>query len=453
MARRAPPGYGRNRRLPIGVKLWAAVVAANVIGAAVAVFATAAIRAVPETDGTETALRVAYFGSMLVVGLVDALWLDEAAFKGAFRITHLGGKTADIARRQGDVGAMAVTLQRSTMTFPLSVVAFTVGTYFLFNLVNHDFDRYDKWVGRHVSALRGDDPESMPRRFDAIDALSLRREKEVMPHLLRALSREDEVAGWAAWAIGRHRDVEQTRGLIRPLVAASRRGDAALRREALLALGRLQHRGMAGDLQAELTAELDAGGDVDARLVWALGYVQDLSSVPVLERALYHRDEDLARLAAWALAQHRDQRGGRSVVAVLESRLPSAGVPVRCAIVHALGITADEASNPAVIAAYEASTPSERETICASLPVRLRPDRAGDRQDLLMPTDTLVIKIFETMGQMRASSPEIRAQVEPWLERVIADEGLTNITRESAMSLLDGIRTGRDDAAAARADG
>lgn len=443
---KSPAGYGRNRRMPTGAKLWMAVVVANVVGLATAVFAANAIRAVPASETTESILRFTYWSMILVVALAEALWLDEVLFKGAFRITHLKGKSADHARRKGDVSTMAATLQRSTATFPFSVLVCSIVTYILFNVVNHDFNHYDKWVGQHVSALRGTDEPSMQRRLDAIDALSVRREREVMPHLMTALEREDEVAAWAAWAIGRHRDVKQTRPLVRPLVAAYRRGDPALSREAMLSLGRLQHRTFAPNIQEALAAELDAGDEVDVRLVWALGYLQHTSSFEVLERALYHRDDLVARTAAWAIAQHRDQRGGREAVSLLESRLPAAPFLVKCAIVHSLGITADEASNIALMHAFEAMSVEDRFAICPALEIYARPDGAGDRQDLLMPGETYAMKTLEAMGQMRATTPEIRSQIEPFIQRVIDDESNTLATREAAGSLLEGIQTQRDDA-------
>jgi hypothetical protein len=436
--------------MPTSAKLWLAVVVANVVGMTVAVFSTAAIRAVPETAGAESALRFAYYGMMLVVALVEGLWLDELLFKGAFRITHLRGKSADVARKQGDLDTLAASVQRSTFTFPMSVLVCAVFTYMAFNVVNHDFDHYDKWVGKHVSALRGSDEASMQRRFDAIDALSVRREKEVLPHLLEALEREDAVAGWAAWAIGRHRDVKQIRPLIRPLVAASRRGDPGLEREAILALARLQHRTVAGDLQQMLEAELDAGGEVDLRLIWAMGYIQHTSSFDVLERALYHSDVSVARVAAWSISQHRDQRGGRRAVDLLEARLPAAPFLLKCAIVHSLGITADERSNLALVHAWSTVPEADRFEICPAQHVFARPDGQGDRQDLLMPTETYAMKTLESMGSMRATQPEIRAEVEPFLEGVIADQANTQATREAAQSLLDGIREQRDDLAGPR---
>ena len=100
----------------------------------------AAIRAVPESAGVESALRFAYYAMMLVVAVVEALWLDELLFKGAFRITHLRGKSADVARKQGDFQTLAASVQRSSFTFPSSVLVCAIFTYIAFNVVNHDFD-------------------------------------------------------------------------------------------------------------------------------------------------------------------------------------------------------------------------------------------------------------------------------------------------------------------------
>lgn len=438
----APQGYGRNKRMPTAIKLWFAVVLANVAGLVVAVFAAAALRAVPETDGTETALRVLYYGSMFAVALVDALWLDEVLFKGSFRRTHLS-----FGKSKTDDETLAASIQRSDVTFPFSAVVFGCLTYLFFNVANHDFDRYYDLVGRHVSALRGTDDGKLPRRIEAIESLSLRRDREVLPVLFDALERDDAVARWAAWAIGRHTDIERRRRMVEPLVAASQRGDAELEREAIIALGRLQHRPTAARLATTLTKQLDADESIDHRLVWALGYVQQTESIPVLARVLYHRDETAARLAAWAIAQHRDQRDGRQGVKLLEERLPAAPFLVQCAIVHSLGILSDEASNPALVHAYQALPAADRAKLCPALSLFVAPDRERDRQDLLMPRETYAMKTLQSMGQMRATSPEIRAVVEPWLVGVTGDDEASVATREAAGSLLTGIRQGRDDSA------
>ena len=446
---KAPAGYGRNKRLPTAIKLWFAVVVTNVAGLVAAVFVAAAIRAVPETDGMETGLRVLYYGSMFVVAIVDALWLDEALFKGGFRRTHLSSNK-DAKNR--DIESMAASIQRSDVTFPFSAVVCGCVTYLFFNIANHEFDRYYDLVGKHVSALRGYDDARMSRRVDAIAALSIRREVEVLPVLFEALQRDDEVATWAAWAIGRHTDIKRRRRMVEPLVAASRRDDATLMREAIIALGRLQHRPTAKRLRAELERELDSGRDIDRRLVWALGYVQQTSSLDVLERTLYHQDPLVARLASWAIAQHRDQRDGRQGVSLLENRLLAAPFFVKCAIVHSLGIMSDESSNSVLMLAYNNASAEERGRLCASESLFVAPDGKQDRQDLLMPRETYAMKTLQSMGQMRATAPEVRRQVEPWLVGVSGDDEASLATREAAGSLLSGIRQGRDDSIGLNAD-
>ena len=112
-----PPGVGRNRRHRTAMKLWLAVVVANVLGLFVAVYAAAAIRSVPRTEGLETAWQALYYGMIFLVGLIDALWLDEVLFHGAFRRTHIQGRRARSDDSPADVIA---TLQRSNVSFPFS---------------------------------------------------------------------------------------------------------------------------------------------------------------------------------------------------------------------------------------------------------------------------------------------------------------------------------------------
>jgi hypothetical protein len=390
-------------------------------------------------------LRVGYFAAMIAVAAVEALLVDEIFMNGAFRLTVLKGKSARFSRSSEDPKTMAASMQRTTATFPLVLLICGVLTYLLFNLVNNDFDVYYRRVGKHVSALRGDDQESTQRRLDAIAELSIRREPEILPVLRQQLERGGEVGAWAAWAIGRHYDLPRRRPLYPPLVAASRGTDPKIRREALVALGRLQHRAMAGPIQTEIRAQLDANEPIDPRLLFGLGAIQHMSSVPLLERVLHGGDEEAQRMAGWALAQHRDQRGGRAVVGIIEDRLPTASPLVRCAITHSLGILADETSNLALMRAYDETSHELRYTVCPTICVHMRPDRQDDRVDLLMPQETFIMKVLKAMGQMRATTPAIRAEVEPWLEAMIADSETSPATREAAQNLLSGVQEGRDD--------
>jgi HEAT repeat protein len=438
-AKRPKPGIGRNRRTPTLFRLWVAVVIANLVGVGVAVLAAQAIRGLPASAGVETAWRAGYYITMFAVALVDALWVDELAFHGSFRVQILQGQTPETAR--GD--QVAATLQRPTFTFPIVVLAAFGLTYLFFNLVNRDFDVYDRRVGRVVSDLRGDAPEDRQRRLDAIATLSLRGRPEVPPILIDQLEREDqELAGWAAWALGRMRPDEYRKHLVVPLVRAYRRGEPTVAREAMLALARLQHQSFAENLAKALDAEMEAGGPVDVRLAWGLGYVQVIDSVPTLQRALDYPDPTLQRIAAWALAQHRDVRGGRKVVDILHERIGSATFELRCAIVNSLGILQDERSNLAYMHAFDSSTKDERYQVCEPLLLSIRPDGSGnDEYKLFDPRETLAMKVLISMGGAAATTPEIRAQVEPWLEQLIASDA-TLKTREAAESLLSGIRSG-----------
>jgi hypothetical protein len=165
----------------------------------------------------------------------------------------------------------------------------------------------------------------------------------------------------------------------------------------------------------------------------------------VLDRALYHPDESIQRLAAWALSQHRDSGKGREAADLLEQRLPAAPLMTKCAIVHSLGVLADERSNLALMHAYDSLTPAEREVVCERITVYISPDGENDREDLLMPQERYGMKTMQAMGAMRATTPSMRDKVEPWLAGVIADPQTAPLTRESAQSLLRGIQAQRDD--------
>lgn len=441
------------RSLPVWVKLWTVVILANIGGFAVAIWVAGSMRAIPSSTTMQSALLFAYYAAMVVIAVLDAFLLDEVLFKGGFRKTHIQGRVPMLSARAGasaDVDDAAAAMKRTTMGFPFLLLVSGGITYMAFNFVNHDFDPYYSRVGKHVVAMHlGTDEE----QIEAVRTLSIRREPQVLPALKWRTGQGGEPAQWAAWALGRFTDLPTRRPLKAPLVAASRSDDPGLRREALVALGRIQHRAADEAIHAEIRAQRDRDEQVDGRLLYALGAIQTLSSVPVLEDLLHTAKPQTQRLAAWALAQHRDQRGGRKVVKLLEARLPTASHEVRCAIVHSLGILADEQSNLALMDAYDRATPAERATICARLQLSMRPDgEDDDRVDLFMPQDTFAMKVVMSMAQMRATSPEVRGRAEPWLERIIADEETTPAARESAKSLLAGIRSGRDDNAAPSVD-
>ena len=440
----APPKGPRARRIPTAILLWGAMVVANMAGMTVAVAVASTVRGVVDSGTTENALLALYYVSMLVVAAVDALLIDEVVFGGSFRLTHLQGRSARFARKDEEVELVAATLQRSNVSFPFVLLLCTIGTYMVYNATNHGFDDYWRRIGRHVATLRTTDPDGAADRREAVESLSLNTRNEAMATLLRALEREDETAAWAAWGLGRYWQDPRSRHLVRPLLRAMRRGDAELRREAVLALGRLQHRAIAEDLQAELEAELAAQGPVDRRVVWALGYIQHVESFPVLEKALHHQDDSVAAVAAWALAQHRDQRGGRAAVGILEARLPSAPHEVRCAIAHGLMIMGDESSNLALMHAFDGLDEASRATVCTKLTVDVRPDGEGDRQDLTTQ-ETYAMKTLEAMGRMRATTGDVRAEVEPWLQRIADDDANSLATRQSASNLLAGIQGARND--------
>lgn len=422
--------------------LWLAVVSANLIGLFAAFYVSATLRA---GGGNPDVLFLFYYGTMLLAGVADAMWLDELLFKGSFR-RSLQGKTGRFSGKKDDIEDMAASVQRGSVSFPVMVLLCAGLTYGLFNQVNRGFDNWWKDVGEHAHMLRNH-ASTTAEQQQAILELSQRIRPEVLPILEEALLDGDpEVEAWAAWAIGRHKQNKVMNiNRVPALIERVRNGAPPVRHEAMIALARLQHQAIADEVQAELAAQLDSGEAIDIRLIWGLGYLQVGDSLPVLDRALYHPDETIQRLAAWALSQHRDSGRGREAADLLEQRLPAAPLATKCAIVHSLGVLADERSNLALMHAYEGLTTEQREVICERVTIYACPDGANDREDLLLPTERFGMKTMQALGAMRATTPHIRAQVEPWLEGVIAAPQTEAITRESAQSLLSGIRSQRDD--------
>lgn len=426
-------------------KLCSLVISVNLAGFLVAIWVARWVREVPETASMETGLMFAYYAAMLLVGIADAFLVDELAFGGAFRRTTLDGIGARAVGRKADIEAMALSVKPSGMTFPVLVLLGGGVTFWLFNAVNADFDEYYRRIGRNLGVLaHGKEPE----RVEALQKIAVMRGEYlplVMRSLVATLPEGGEVGRWAAWGMGKLADQPRKRPLIPPLVAASRSDDPKLRQEALLALGRLQHRAAGEAIAVEVRTQHEAGA-VDPRLLYALGSVQVLTSKEILTTLLYQGDVATQGLAAWALAQHRDQAGAEDLAEIVEGRLDSATLPLKCDIVHALAILAHESSNDALMRTYDASTPVERESTCASRRLSLRPDGGPlDWVDLFMPTDTLGMRIIATMAQVRATHPEIRQRVEPWLQQIIDDPATPLAPATGARTVLEGIRTQRDD--------
>ncbi len=440
MAAKLPPGYGSNRSRKTALMLWLGVVIANLAGLFAAVWIAGALRLGVGNPGT---LLPIYYAMMVVAGLADGLWLDEVLFKGGFRRSVV----QSVAKTTGDkdIEDVAASLQRPTIGFPVVVIVCSLLTYGLFNLANHGFDAWWSDIGKQAHTVRNGD--NTQTRIEAIRSLSLRNRPEVLDIFEDRLTDPDvEVAVWAAWALGRQRlNPAMNRNRYAPLYDRVRKGPPEVRREALIALARLQHQPIADELGDLLREDLEHAEQVDIRLVWALGYVQHPETLEVLDQALYHADPKVRRVAAWALSQQRDSGKGREAADLLEQRLPAAPLETKCAIVHSLGVLTDERSNLALIHAYDGLSPAERNTTCPSERIFAAPDREDDREDILMPQDTYAMKTLLTMGAMRATTAQIRADVEPWLETLIADEQTTNVFRESAQSLLTGIREQRND--------
>lgn len=448
MAGPLPAGYGPGRRtIPTAHKLGVAVIIANLAGLLAAVWFAQQIRAVPASESLESWLFAGYYTALCLVAILDALWIDEVVFHGAFRLTHLQGKDGNRLNLRDDEATVAATMQRSSMTFPAVLILAGGVTYLLFNLVNHDFNAYYRRVGKYISQLRGDDPAKADARHQAISALSIRRNDEITPLLLKELGRGGDAGTWAAWALGRFSDARTDRkAIVAALWAAAQEPDQAVRRQAIISLARLQHREVAPLLHNELREQL-AADTLDRRLVYGTGFIQVTSSLPILADVLQRGDVPAQRLAAWAIAQHRDQRDAKDVHTTLEDRLPSASLLARCAIVFSLGIIGHEHSNLALMHAHDLATPEERSTKCPVESLYLSPDGKEDPFDFLSPPDTYTLQTLNVMAQMRATAPEIRAKVEPWLEALIAANkaDTASLVAGRAQSLLDGIRTGRDD--------
>ena len=129
----------------------------------------------------------------------------------------------------------------------------------------------------------------------------------------------------------------------------------------------------------------------------------------------------------------------------IDDRLPAAPFEVQCAIVHSLMILGDESSNEPLMHAWDAMPTEQRFEICQTLTLDIEPDGGGSDPQELVSQETFAMKTLEAMGRMRASSPAVRVAVEPWLQSQIDEPSNTLKTREAAGSLLNGIKSARND--------
>lgn len=441
----ASPRTATTRRIRRNLLL--AALMTHVLGALVAFGVSMWVRQETFAPSMEPVLVGAYYLALALCAVVDALVADEWLFDGSFRWMVLKGTTADNVTARASVDELVAATRRPHLSFPVSVIVAGLVNVVVFNASSRDFGDYYEHTGKHIHTLRGDDDEGSAARLEACKTLSLNTRPPAVRALIRATEHPDPTtAAWAAWALGRQHATTYANRLIEPLHRALDQGPPPVQREAAIALARIQHRAARGAVIEALDGELRAGGPVDARLVWSLGYLQHMDSLEVLTAAL-DASAPTDALAAWALAQLRDEVGGRQAVPVLERRLLHGSFERACAIVHALSVLGDERSNLVLMQAFDARDAATLASVCPVQEIRTSPTLDDDHRILVRP-ETYAMKTLIALGRVRATSPEMRAIVEPWLEALIATPGHSLATRQAAQNLLEGIQGGRDDLAA-----
>lgn len=422
----------------------------NLMALFCAVIIAKRVRAMTMAPDYETWWLAAGYALMLVAAVATAFWADDLFFRGSFRKTHLGGKNLAHAERSGDAEAISAALRPMHIIFPLLVLSALALSYVGCNAVTRGFySDYDR-VYAKAKEVRRVDAASAPERKDAIEALSMVQRPEVQLFLSRQLRHPDETtAAYAAWGLGRLRDKNMRRMFSDELMKAARSKKPLLAKEAQLALARMQHRAVSPMIEARLSKAFDHMGDeLDPRLVWALGFTQTETSIPLLAQALYHRDSQIRRVAAWALGQQKGPKNAERALKVLQERLLSAPLPTRCAVVHAMGILGHERANLDIVKALEQSSAEEKARYCEPLALRVRPDGKGlDQHKLLLTPVKNTIETFEvlslfSLGAIRATDPEVRKVVLAMLDQLLADPQIAPRTQEAAKSLKAGIEAG-----------
>ncbi len=438
--------------IPRWAKLWVLVVVVAMTTGFACLWAAHRVRALPETT---TALQLAlatYYGAITVLALAIAFLVDEGMFQGGFRRTTLGGEQVPAKRAlgEGNIARSAALFQRNqlsfVMTFALAWGACYVGAEMLTGFFSREYQR----VGRHVFALwRG---EATAKR-EAVASLFMRRETAAVQTLLDYANAQptDQTRTLQAvlWALGSMHDLPSRRPLLHALGPYT---DASipteLRREALIGLGRLRDPHVTPHLAA--LAQDDATHDrFDARVIYALGLVASEPALAPLQDALMRGPSKVQQLAAWGLSQHTAfGTHTREVAATLGTRLLTADAPLGCAIAWSLGQLGVEDSNLALQKSLDGIARTHWDAPCPGVSVALGVEGmpAHPHHVIELP-QSLVVTHLLSMARVRATDPTIRAHVEPWLAALAHDKTLRSDTTFAASSLLDAIRTGRDDTA------
>ncbi len=434
------PGTAARTRSRSALLLWGLVVVGNLVGLMGSYTIALRIRGGGVAPTSHESWLLVYWALVAVAAVVDGLWIDELAMGGAFRKAMrkgLGRANEKVDPDQADLDAVAA-LRHPERSFPIILMLCGVATHFLFAAVNHGFISWYRDIGEHIATLQRDDPGLEDKRRAAVIALSRKQTVEATQALIDVIKRRDDAALWAAWALGRRNDDAHARHYIAPLASLLDSDDKALRREALVALGRLQHRPIAEEITAEIERSKKEDATLDIRLVWVLGYLQVVDTLPTLKTLVYDVDPQVSAVAAWAVAQLGEQRGGRVAVDLLHERLSTAPAALRCTIVHSLGVLRDERSNLEIIRAYERSTPEERSTPCEKLSIDARPDGAGEEYDLIR-AESLGLKTIKSLANMAPSDPSIRAEVIAWIAETEADPTTARVLVEPLASLREGL--------------
>jgi HEAT repeat protein len=379
-----------------------------------------------------------------LAAIAQAMWADSHFLHGAFRQRIFASK-----KKSGDDDSLAAQHSNAHAIFIAILLFCGLATYNLNRFANRGFDAYYESVGRSFASIRtlSEGSISLDEVKEDFERLAFSPRPEVPAFLLEQLNSERaEVKAWSAWALGRRKDPSLRRTVVEPLVEIVRKGPPAASTEAKIALARMQHRGIASKIEGDIQAALERGEDPDLRLLWSLANTQSASSLDILERALYSTNEEVARVAVFALAQLRESAAAPKSVKLLESRLGAAPFALRCAIIHGLGILGNENSNFAIMHGLDGAPPAERAQICPSTRMLLRPDHGGNDVHLLFISsirnsqENLAMVALLAMGSMRATAPHVRESVEPWLESLKTNEAYPYEVRTAVDSLLNGIR-------------
>ena len=339
-----PTDYRKAVRRPRGGIFFFLVVAALGATVACARYLSTEVRGLTLDPSLEKYVGWALWVLIATCGIAIAFWADEILFHGDFRRSFVVREKVDRD------AAIARQFSKTPAIFSAVVAVGCFVGYQFANAAGSGYFQYYDTVGRHIAQVRMAPHGSVDpgeQTIAAFDALSKTGGPDVTQFLITQLDGEaPKLASYAAWAIGRRHEKYLRKLVVGPLLQATKSTDKALQTTARVALARFQVAAASPLLIESIQASQANNEALDIRLIWGLANTQQPESFEILSDLLYDTSPEVARGAAYPLAQLRDTPAGGKAVTVLEQGFAYDGKEWRSLSAIAKAITGGHWNGP-----------------------------------------------------------------------------------------------------------